>query len=235
MVAVAGVNGTVDLVVPIKPLQRAKSRLRGALGNDHGDLHSHARLVLALARDTVLAARAARSVRRLLVISSDPVVAAELADGEVDVVPDPATTDTTDPLNHALHHGSDLLRAADPAATVGVLQADLPALRPAELDAAITAASGLTRAFCADATGSGTTLLLAAPGVDLRPAFGAGSAQRHRRSGATPLNGDWPGLRRDVDTLSDLEQAAELGLGPYTRSLLAARAQPHPATRESTS
>jgi 2-phospho-L-lactate guanylyltransferase len=206
----------VDLVVPVKPLYRAKSRLRGAADGGVGDPDAHAALALALAHDTVEAVRAARTVRWLLVISSDPVVAAELAAVGVEVAPDVDAG-----LNAALRHGAALLRARDPGTAVGALQADLPALRPEELDGAVEAAATVGRAFCADADGTGTTLLLAAAGVALDPRFGNGSAARHRASGALALGGDWPGLRRDVDTGDDLCAAAELGLGPHTRAVLA--------------
>ncbi|MGQ0574124.1 MAG: hypothetical protein ACT4RN_07945 [Pseudonocardia sp.] len=43
---------------------------------------------------------------------------------------------------------------------------------------------------------------------------------RHRGSGAIELAGDWPGLRRDVDTGADLRTAADLWLGTHTRSAL---------------
>ena len=82
-------------------------------------------------------------------------------------------------------------------------------------------AAGRGRAFCADADGTGTTLLLAAAARALDPRFGEGSAARHRASGAVALDGAWPGLRRDVDTGDDLCAAAELGLGPHTRAVLA--------------
>ncbi|MGH3565057.1 MAG: 2-phospho-L-lactate guanylyltransferase [Pseudonocardia sp.] len=214
---------TVDLVIPVKSLHAAKSRLRGAADCGAGDHGAHTRLTLALANDTIAAVRAARRVRHLLVVTADPVVIAELAAGGVAVAPDGPVAG----LNPALEHGAALLRARDPSAVVGGLQADLPALRPAELDAAvelaITAftAGGVHRAYCADAEGTGTTLLLCAPGADLDPRFGPGSARRHQRSGAYPLPGDWPGLRRDVDTEADLRQAADLGLGTHTRGVLA--------------
>jgi 2-phospho-L-lactate guanylyltransferase len=209
----------VDLVVPVKPLHRAKTRLRADGGV--GDPDAHAALALALAHDTVAAVRAARAVRRLLVVSSDPVVAAELAALGVEVTPD-----ADGGLNPALRQGAALLRARDPGAAVGALQADLPALRPEELDGALAAAgviftTGGARAFCADAEGTGTTLLLAAAGVPLDPRFGVGSAARHRAAGAVALPGAWPGLRRDVDTRDDLCAAAELGLGAQTRAVLA--------------
>ena len=110
-------SGTMDawiLVMPVKPLHAAKSRLRGAADRGVGDPGAHAALTLALAHDTVAAVLEARAVRRLLVISSDPVVAAELAAVGVEVVPD-----VTDGLNAALSHGAALLRAADPGAPVG--------------------------------------------------------------------------------------------------------------------
>ena len=208
----------MDLVVPVKPLSLAKSRLRGAADRGIGEAGAHARLALALAHDTIAAVRAARLVRGLVVVSSDAVVAAELAAIGVDVVPDGPEPG----LNPAYAHGAAVLRGRDPACAVGALQADLPALRPSELDAALAAflGEGFPRAFCADAEGTGTTFLLAASGVALDPRFGPGSARRHRESGAVELAGGWPGLRRDVDTTADLDAATALGLGEHTRAVL---------------
>ena len=218
----------VDLVVPVKALHAAKTRLRGAADGGLGEPAAHARLALALAHDTVAAVLGCAAVRHLLVVSSDPVVAAELAAVGVEVVPDGPVPG----LNPAYRRGAALLRGRDPNAVVGALQADLPALHPEELCGALAAALTLfgtdfdgelpiiRRAFCADADGTGTTLLLAAPGTPLEPLFGDGSAARHRASGAAELVGDWPGLRRDVDTSADLGQAVDLGLGVHTRGVL---------------
>ncbi|MGQ0576775.1 MAG: 2-phospho-L-lactate guanylyltransferase [Pseudonocardia sp.] len=204
----------VDLVVPVKPLWAAKSRLRGAAGDDPV---AHGRLALALALDTIAAARAAVLVGRVLVMSTDPAVAAGLAAQGIVVEPDGPRPG----LNPALTHGARLLRRAG-AGVVGALQADLPALTAADVDAAVALFldGGARRAFVPDAATTGTTLLLAARGVSLGPRFGRGSAQRHRDSGATELDGDWPGLRRDVDTAADLRVAADLGLGVHTRGVL---------------
>lgn len=213
----------VDLVIPVKSLHLAKSRLRGAADCGIGDAAAHSRLALALAHDTIAAVRATHRVRHVLVVTSDPVVAAELTAAGAAVAPDGPVPG----LNPALEHGVALLRARSPTSVLGGLQADLPALRSAELDAAVElataafAAGTARRAYCADAEDTGTTLLLCAPGADLDPRFGPGSARRHRRSGAYPLPGDWPGLRRDVDTETDLRQAADLWLGAHTRAVLA--------------
>jgi 2-phospho-L-lactate/phosphoenolpyruvate guanylyltransferase len=219
----------VDLLVPVKPLWVAKSRLRGAVlkpappaafdkpappAVPGGDQRAHRELALALVRDTIAAARAAHLVRRLLAICSDPQAARVLRADGAEVIPD----DPDAGLNPALRHGAALLRAEDPAAAVGALQSDLPALRPAELDAAIAAFAALGgRAFCPDRAGLGSTMLLAAPGVELDPRFGNGSAAAHSGSGAHRLDGPWPSLRCDVDTEADLAVAAELGLGRHTR------------------
>jgi 2-phospho-L-lactate/phosphoenolpyruvate guanylyltransferase len=207
----------VDLLVPVKPLARAKTRLRGAADAGIGAAEAHAQLVLALARDTIAAAAGAAVVRRTVAICSDEVVCSALRGDGVQTIPDQPGTG----LNPALQYGDAVLRAADPTTTVVALHADLPALRPAELDRAIR--TGLAtggRAFCTDRAGTGTTLLLAPPGQPLDPCFGPDSAAAHRVTGAQELSGCWPGLRCDVDTASDLEAARHLGLGRFTRAAL---------------
>lgn len=195
----------LDLVVPVKRLDRAKSRLVGAADGGIGDRRAHADLVVALALDTITAAAGADGVRDVVVVTSDPMLTAVLRTEGIRCVPEAEPG-----LNEAYRHGASML-----GRHVGALQADLPALRSAELAAAITAADG-KRAFCPDRQGTGTTLLISAPGEPLDPRFGVGSAQAHRESGAIELIGDWPSLRCDVDTEADLAIAAELGLGPRT-------------------
>jgi 2-phospho-L-lactate/phosphoenolpyruvate guanylyltransferase len=214
----------VDLVVPVKPLHLAKSRLRADRAVDGTvDGAAHRRLVLAVTRDTIAAARAASCIRKVVAICSDPAAVSVLRTDGVEVIADEPDAG----LNAALRHGADLLRARDPCAVTGAMQADLPALRPAELAAAVAAAlrafaDGLiARAFCPDHAGTGTTLLLAAPGIELDPRFGTGSARAHADSGALLLHGAWPSLRRDVDTSADLAEATHLGLGPHTTAALA--------------
>ena len=122
-------------------------------------------------------------------------------------------------LNRALHHASLRVRLAEPGLAVAAMCADLPSLRTEDLTAALGA--GLTpRWFVADADGTGTTLLAAAPGVGLDPHFGAGSARRHEESGAAPVRAELATLRRDVDTEDDLLAARALGVGVHTARAL---------------
>ena len=119
----------------------------------------------------------------------------------------------------------------DPHFPVAVLMGDLPAVRPNELRAALTAAAEHDRMVVADASGTGTALLTARDGTHLTPSYGPGSRARHAAAGAIDTSDQaGPGLRRDVDTAADLEVAVELGVGPAAAAVLGVRAA---ATAES--
>ncbi|MFC8078380.1 2-phospho-L-lactate guanylyltransferase [Streptomyces sp. NPDC057307] len=197
-----------SLVVPLKPLVVAKSRLARSTGE-----LLRPRLALAFAQDTVAAALACPVVRDVVVVTDDPLATAELTALGARTVPDSPAAG----LNAALAHGARAVRADRPGAAVAALNADLPALRPAELARVLTAARDFPRAFLADAAEIGTTLLAARPGSELNPAFGGPSRHRHLSTGATEIVlAGVDSVRRDVDTGEDLLAAAALGLGPYT-------------------
>jgi 2-phospho-L-lactate guanylyltransferase len=196
------------VVVPVKRLDVAKSRLAA-----YGDA-ARRELALAFAADVVAAALACPAVTEVLVVTDDDLAAAELARLGARVAPDSPDAG----LNPALSHGADLLRARDPDLGLVTVSADLPALRPDELAAILLAVPRGGRAFVADSSGTGTTLLAAAAPAHLLPSYGSGSAQRHAVSGALPLQGT-PGLRRDVDTPDDLRDALSLGVGRRTAAV----------------
>ncbi|QHC25280.1 2-phospho-L-lactate guanylyltransferase [Streptomyces sp. GS7] len=197
-----------SLVVPLKPLVRAKSRLSPAAGDEF-----RPRLALAFALDTVAGALACADVRDVAVVTDDPLAGERLAALGARIVPDAPANG----LNAALAHGAAVVRARRPGAPIAALNADLPALRPAELAQVLHSASLFPRAFLADAADIGTTLLTATSGVELDPAFGGASRVRHRASGAYEITSpDVPSVRRDVDTGEDLRAALVLGVGPHT-------------------
>lgn len=200
------------VVVPVKRLALAKTRLHTA-GRDDRD---HRALALALAVDTVGAALTCPTVDRAVVVTDDDQAGQALRPLGAAVVADEPDAG----LNPALVHGATHATRLAPGNGVAVLSADLPALRPAELAEALRVAAGYPRSFLPDAAGTGTTLLTAGPGVALDPHYGPDSRTAHRRSGAVELAGDWPSLRRDVDTPADLAEAATLGLGRATRTLV---------------
>jgi 2-phospho-L-lactate guanylyltransferase len=201
---------TWSVLMPVKVLTQAKSRLAGLAGPRRGEL------ALAVACDTVTAVLETAQVARAVVITDDPVAASALRGLGAQVIPD----EPRDGLNAALRHGAGIAAQYWPEDGTAALSADLPALRPSELARALSAAAVWPNAFVADAAGDGTTLYTAAPGAAFRPAFGLASRARHAAGGAAELElTDIPGLRRDVDTPADLRGAAELGLGRRTAPL----------------
>ncbi|MFE1250019.1 2-phospho-L-lactate guanylyltransferase [Streptomyces sp. NPDC058735] len=201
------------LVVPLKPLARAKSRLADTA---HDGLRQD--LALAFAQDTVAAALACPAVRDVAVVTDDAMAGHVLAALGAGIVADEPGSG----LNAALRHAAHAVRSARPACAVAALNADLPALRPPELSRVLDAAAQFPRSFLADAAAVGTTLLAAAPGRELHPAFGTGSRSRHRASGAEELApADVDSVRQDVDTGDDLRSALALGVGPHTAAAAA--------------
>lgn len=201
-----------SLVIPVKVLARAKSRLAVLAGP------ARPALALAVAADTVRAALACPQVRQLVVVTDDAVAAEELAGLGASVVRDEPGAGQ----NPALMHGAAMVASRAPRAGIGALSADLPALTPTELSRALRRAGRLPQAIVPDAPGIGTTLYTSGPGVAFQPRFGSGSRRRHLDAGAREIAcDDLPRLRRDVDTASDLVEAAQLGLGPATAPLAA--------------
>jgi 2-phospho-L-lactate/phosphoenolpyruvate guanylyltransferase len=196
---------TFALLVPVKTLSRAKSRLSVTGAGDREPL------MRAFALDAIAAALRSPAVAQVHVVTDDPGFDVEGAQR----LPDEGDGD----LNRALHHASLRVRLVDPHLAVAAMCADLPSLLTQDLTDALSA--GLTpRWFVADAAGTGTTLLAAGPGVELEPHFGAGSARRHEDSGAAPVRAELTSLRRDVDTESDLVAARDLGVGEHTARVL---------------
>lgn len=196
------------LIVPVKPSVAAKTRLADA-GVDR------AALARALALDTIAAAATATRVAEVVVVTDDPEVAAEASR-----LPRVRVVGEGEPagLDAAVATGAQSASGAR-AAMLG----DLPALRPGDLDAALTAADDVERGLVRDAEGTGSTLVTARSGAVWLSAFGEDSAARHLLLGCVDL--DIPGdstLRRDVDTVEQLAQAQALGVGPRTAAVLAA-------------
>ncbi len=211
MSAVSGSDPQWVVVLPVKELPLAKTRLAKLAPADRADV------ALAMACDVVVAALASAAVGAVIVTTNDLRAAADLERLGARVVADSADSG----LNAALTDAARVAGGWYPRSPVAALSSDLPALRTEELTAALAAASRGPRAFVPDRQTIGTTMLTAAAGVPLDPQFGSDSRVRHRNTGATELmNSDWLGLRCDVDTDVDLRRAGELGVGPHTAAVL---------------
>ena len=178
-------------------------------------------LARAIGLDTIAATHACRAVSQVIVVTADAEIADAVAHDCL-VVADPGSG-----LNDAVRAG---LAVTDAVAPRAAMLGDLPALRAADLDAVLDAASRHQAAAVPDAEGTGTTLIARTTAGEIYPLFGDGSFARHRAGGFVDLTPDlgttsagpavWS-VRRDVDTLDQLHQAAQLGLGIRTAALVA--------------
>lgn len=200
------------LVLPVKRLDRAKTRLSAVAGALRPDLAA------AMALDTAEAVLACPAVAGLVAVTADHSLRTSLEALGADTVPDGAGAG----INAALRSGARVGAARFPQVRLAALPADLPALRPEELARALQASLPYDAAFLPDAECRGTTLLLAASVEHFQPAYGRASRSAHSGRGAheLPLAGV-ASLRRDVDTGADLRAARGLGLGPRTRAVAA--------------
>jgi 2-phospho-L-lactate/phosphoenolpyruvate guanylyltransferase len=199
------------LVVPVKRPEFAKTRLADTVG----ELRPH--IARAFAADTVAAALACPVVEAVVVVTDDDEARAQAQLLGAEVVTDAPGSG----LNAALRHGAEMIRARHPQAAVASLSADLPALRPHELERVLAAAAQHPASFLADAGGIGTTLYACTPGVPFEPHFGGRSRAAHRQAGAVELHvSEVPSVRRDIDTAVDLWDAMRIGLGPRTESVI---------------
>ena len=218
-------NGThgpnTAVIIPVKPIARAKSRLRPELG----DVASS--LALAMALDCATAALHCRSVDRVVVITDDPLVRHEMLARGAQVLPDhPA-----DGIDAALAYAAERV---SPRGLTVALQADLPCVRDADVERLICRSEAeLTRnpsgVFVADAAGVGTTAVAIGSQASWRTHFGERSRARHRGAGLIELtDSSLNRMRVDVDTVADVTHARILGVGPATQALLGTVAVPIP-------
>jgi len=199
-------------VIALKPIEHAKSRL------DIPD-PLRRRLAWTMALDTLSAL--CRALPHVLVVSDEPALEARLrrAGLALEVISESGHVG----MNSALTRGALTLRAqgyTSVLASVG----DLPALRPESVGRILAASRSHPRSFVTDASGIGTTMLVAHE-VELAPQFQGRSAAAHHASGAMSLHEEAIGsavadARRDVDTEADLAAAIGLGVGPATSALI---------------
>lgn len=204
----AAVDPSAAAVVALKATEQAKSRL-GAVPDP-----VRRRLAWTMAVDTLTALVA--SVGHVVVVGDQPALASRLA--RLGLMVEVVAEGRARGLNGALTLGAQVARTAG-FDTVLACVGDLPALRPDTVRRVLAAAHD-PRSALADATGVGTTMLIAS-GVDLDPRFQGRSAAAHHSSGAVLLSGgSWSDARRDVDTEVDLADAVRLGVGRATGALV---------------
>ena len=206
--------GGLCVIVPVKGLGDAKSRLAEVFGP-----RQRAELVLAMLEDVLIAVRAAHDGPLLLVTPDDDYApAARRAGAEL-------IADAGGGYNAAVSQALAAAAAREAGAAL-VLPADQPRAQPSELRDGIEALEDHA-IVVAPSRDSGTGLLGLRPPGAIAPAFGIGSAARHRANGeAAGLAVAWlelPSLRDDIDEAGDLLRGAT-PLGEATAAFVAGHA-----------
>src|SRR6476620_2352910 len=136
------------VLVPVKPPARGKSRLVGPSDDRRRDLAA------AFALDTVSACLVAERVGAVLAVTDDASFSRRLAVLGCAAIPDGVSGD----LNATLRQAAAEVHRRWPHLVPAAVCADVPALRPEDLDAALAGAAADVPSFVADAAGIGTTL-----------------------------------------------------------------------------
>ncbi len=191
--------GALCVIVPVKSLGEAKSRLAAVFGP-----RQRAELVLAMLEDVLIAARAAHDGPLLLLTPDEEYApAARRAGAEL-------IADAGGGYNAAVAQALAAAGAREAGAAL-LLPADQSRAQPPDLRSAIEALEEHA-VVVAPSRDGGTGLLGLRPPDAIAPAFGVGSAERHRALGeAAGLAVAWlelPSLRDDVDEAGDLLRGA---------------------------
>jgi len=158
-------------------------------------------------------------VAAVLAVTDDARFADDLRTAGCEAIPDGVTGD----LNESLRQAAGEAARRWPDGVPMAVCADLPALRPGDLDAVLddVSAAGSTASFVADHDGVGTTLYTAAYDA-FDPHFGYRSRQAHLDAGAREITLPVASVRMDVDDRAALAAAVDLGVGAHTRLALLA-------------
>lgn len=186
---------SVCALVPVKQREHCKMRLASEL-----TIHSRIALVRSMLSAVLTAAREARWVCETVVISPERDAVA----AEIQLLPDAGVS-----LNSALTEAYETLWQRGRREFV-ILPADLPRIRPEEIDTLVHAGHTGGCALAPDMAGTGTNGLYLASPPAFAFQFGPDSCRRHlqeaRRLGLAPQLVHLPGLAFDLDTPTDLAQ-----------------------------
>ena len=206
-------------VLPVKSFKDAKQRLEAGLGSGPRRM-----LAEAMFADVLISLRRARTIARVLVVSTDRA-AQRLAGAYGAMLLD------EDDRGHNFAAARGVRYALDHRIErVLLVPADCPLLAPAEIDELVGREVPTPSALIVpDRHGSGTNALLLTPPDIIDPSFGPDSRARHESesqvAGVFHSVLDVPTLALDVDTPDDLEELrstldARHGGAAHTRGLL---------------
>jgi 2-phospho-L-lactate guanylyltransferase len=195
--AVSEGDGTFA-VLPVKGFDSAKARLADSLDSD-----TRQRLAEAMLEDVLSALDQSRMLGGRILVTGDDRAASIAWAHDWEVVPDPGGIG---------HSGAALLgieaALGEGARRVVLLPGDCPLLDARELDQLLATIPDEGVAIVRDRHLTGTNALVISPPGAIEPAFGEGSAERHRdlarEAGVLSSFEDLSSLALDIDEPTDL-------------------------------
>ena len=201
-------------LVPIKRLDRSKSRLSGVL--DPAERKALARAMLC---DVLAALGRVKALAGILVVTGDADATSIATSFGATVLADPAENGLNDAVLHGMRHLD-----AEHRAGVIVVPADIPFVAPAELAAVLAALRSSPVVVVPATRDGGTNMLAISPPALLSPVFGPDSFARHvaeaRALGIEPQVLSLSGAGHDIDVAADLDFHDCKGPAKRTRACL---------------
>ena len=188
---------TVFIIIPVKRLDNAKSRLSSLLTDDE-----RKQFCLKMLEDVLETVKSTKHPHETVVVSNDPTVSKVAKNFDAAYLKERKTG-----LNKSVSEAVDWCVERG-AASVLVLPADIPLVTPNDLDRILMLGEKASVVISPSSSGKGTNALLLTP-PNVSPTFyGPHSFQRHTKE-AKKLKISCrryrsPGLALDIDTIEDL-------------------------------
>jgi 2-phospho-L-lactate guanylyltransferase len=192
-------------IVPVKPLNRSKSRLSPVLSIKQRETLSKEML-----ERTLMTLKQVKSIRGIVVISRDTAALAFARQLEVQTLQESGAPE----LNDSLTRATQVVSSWN-AGGVLVVASDIPLMQPDDIEKMVEMASSApVVVIAADRRREGTNALLVCPPSMIPYRFGEGSFQLHiqeaRAAGIEVRIHDSPTLALDVDVPADLDLYREM-------------------------
>lgn len=204
---------SVFVIIPVKSLRESKMRLSRCLSPA-----DRRKLSYAMVSDVMYAAKKARKIDKILIVSSDITILGLAEDLGLCRIPD-----QDEGLNKALLQAMEWCTQFGASVSL-IIPGDLPLLKPKDLDEIIDLApKGKGVVICSSPDG-GTNALLCKPANLLIPQFGPKSYERHvaeaDKLGVPCLSYCPRPAFLDIDTPEDLDRLKSEECGIFTRKFL---------------
>ena len=190
---------TVFVIIPVKRLDNAKSRLSSLLTDDE-----RKQFCLKMLEDVLRTVKSTRRIHQTVVVSRDPAVLRIAETFGVVYLKEGKTG-----LNEAVSEAIDWC-VERRATSVIVLPADIPLVTPTDLNGILSLGEKASMVISSSISGKGTNALLLTPPNASPTFYGPNSFQRHiqealkRKISLRRLRS--PRIALDVDTVEDLKE-----------------------------